>query len=675
MSRIWGIVALGFFLAANHAAGVGLLPVPTLAGVEIRADAQDDPVNFWIVYSYTVTNPVGNTGEIWRLKIDVLDPANEIPFASAGLTIPKGTSRVDFFEVMDRLRPIAQITPTPVRPFENIVPFGQNAPAGWNGGLGLDGFASFHSSDQAPTIVPGSSLAGFQLLSYGVPTIKEAQVIPFWVHVVDDHGSVTDEERAQAGAIERSLPRSVQTLAPSGVNPRSTGHWNLLRDDLAKAIKLGWIVDPKLANTLTTQLASARQAFDANDSTQINIRVQQLIDTISTSTPAQRNAEAYALVLLNARRLFDSLPTGFEPAITLAPKGAELNIGEAHVITVTLVNRANNNNPLVGERIVVRVDRGEDIGVEVVDAQTDDKGVASLQYVGRAIGIDKVQAEFCFAGCEGVVRDTGEVVWTGGADLTVPLFSPPLLITQGGQSFFVNEETENVGNVPSPPSVTRYHISPSEPIDPLTAQVVGERNVPALQPGGTNRVSQQVLAIPSGLPPGRYFLAACADANEGVTELSEENNCSFSELRGRLSVQVPMEQPSNRAPDCSKAAPSVATLWPPNHRLVNVSVLGVTDPDGDPVTIAIASITQEEPVNGLGDGDTSPDGFGVGTAQAQLRAERSGTGNGRVYRISFTAADGKGGSCTAGVAVGVPHDMGQGSTPVDDGQTFDSTRP
>jgi hypothetical protein len=675
MSRIWAAAVLVLFLAVNRAVAVGLLPVPTLAGAEVGANAQDDPVNFWIVYSYTVTNPVGNTGEIWRLKIDVLDPANEIPFASAGLTIPRGTGRIDFFDLMSRLRPFTQISPTPVRPFENIVPFGQNAPAGWNGGMGLDGFASFHSSDQVPKIVPGSSLAGFELLSYGVPTIKEAQVIPFWVHVVDDHGVVTDEERAQAGEIERNLPRSFQTLAPSGVSPQSTGHWNQLRDDLAKAIKLGWIIDPKLANTLTSQLASARAAFDASDSTLVNVRVQQLIDTISTSTPEQRNAEAYALVLLNARRLFDSIPRGFEPTITIAPKGAELNIGETHVITVTLLNRADNNSPLVGERIEVRVDRGEDIGVEVIDAETNDKGVATLAYVGRAIGIDKLQAEFCFAGCEGVVRDTGEVVWTGGADLVVPLFSPPLLITQGGQSFFVNEETQNVGNVPSPTSVTRYYLSPSEPIDPQTAQVVGERNVPALQPGERSRVSQQVLAIPAGLPQGTYSLAACADANEGVTELSEGNNCSFSELRGRLSVQVPMEQPSNRAPDCSKAAPSVATLWPPNHRLVNVSVLGVTDPDGDPVTVTIVGITQDEPVNGLGDGDTSPDGFGVGTAQAQLRAERSGTGNGRVYVVSLTAADGKGGSCTAAVAIGVPHDMGKGSTPIDDGQAFDSTRP
>jgi hypothetical protein len=129
----------------------------------------------------------------------------------------------------------------------------------------------------------------------------------------------------------------------------------------------------------------------------------------------------------------------------------------------------------------------------------------------------------------------------------------------------------------------------------------------------------------------------------------------------------------NQPPDCSQAAPSVATLWPPNHNMVNVSILGVTDPDGDPVTITITRITQDEPVNGLGDGDTGPDGAGIGTSTAQVRAERSGRGNGRVYCISFTADDGKGGTCDGSVKVGVPHNQGKGKVPVDDGQNYNST--
>jgi hypothetical protein len=100
-------------------------------------------------------------------------------------------------------------------------------------------------------------------------------------------------------------------------------------------------------------------------------------------------------------------------------------------------------------------------------------------------------------------------------------------------------------------------------------------------------------------------------------------------------------------------------------------VSGVTDPNGDPVAITVSSIYQDEAVDGRGSGNTAPDGQGVGTSTAQVRAERSGKGNGRVYYIGFTANDGLGGTCDAVVEVGVPHN--KKSTPVGEGPLFDST--
>ena len=78
--------------------------------------------------------------------------------------------------------------------------------------------------------------------------------------------------------------------------------------------------------------------------------------------------------------------------------------------------------------------------------------------------------------------------------------------------------------------------------------------------------------------------------------------------------------------------------------------------------MTVTTVTQDEALNGTGDGDTAPDAALVtGKAnQVQLRAERSGNGDGRVYRVSFTVSDGKGGSCSGTVYVGVPHDQGHG---------------
>jgi hypothetical protein len=120
-------------------------------------------------------------------------------------------------------------------------------------------------------------------------------------------------------------------------------------------------------------------------------------------------------------------------------------------------------------------------------------------------------------------------------------------------------------------------------------------------------------------------------------------------------------------PDCAGAYPGVAELWPPNRRMVAVEILGVTDPDGDPVAIEITRITQDEPVG------HEPDGAGVGTPIARVRAERDGRGNGRVYELSFVAVDATGQSSEGRVVVRVLHDRrSKGGDPVDDGQLYDS---
>lgn len=131
----------------------------------------------------------------------------------------------------------------------------------------------------------------------------------------------------------------------------------------------------------------------------------------------------------------------------------------------------------------------------------------------------------------------------------------------------------------------------------------------------------------------------------------------------------------NQPPVTDSAYPSVATIWPPNHKFVSIEILGVTDPDGDPVTIIIDSIYQDEPVDSTGDGKTAPDGEGVGTSNALVRAERDGAGDGRVYHIAFTADDGNGGSSTGEVLVSVLKSMGKSGGAVDGGALYDSTIP
>lgn len=130
----------------------------------------------------------------------------------------------------------------------------------------------------------------------------------------------------------------------------------------------------------------------------------------------------------------------------------------------------------------------------------------------------------------------------------------------------------------------------------------------------------------------------------------------------------------NHPPMCSGATASPAqVLWSPQHKMQAIHIQGITDAEEDPVSVTVTHIEQDEPVNGLGDGDTSPDGAGVGTSTAQVRAERGGKGNGRLYEISFIARDSSAAACYGGVFVGVPHDKSGKKPVVDSKQRFDST--
>ena len=138
---------------------------------------------------------------------------------------------------------------------------------------------------------------------------------------------------------------------------------------------------------------------------------------------------------------------------------------------------------------------------------------------------------------------------------------------------------------------------------------------------------------------------------------------------GVESVTITVNQP----PDCSGVSASPDSLTPPNHAFRTVTLAGATDPDGDPLTITIKAVTQDEPVNAPGDGNTTPDAQAGATAETvQVRSERSASGDGRVYAIDFEVSDGRGGVCTGTSYVGVPKDQGGSPTPVDSGQRFDS---
>ena len=133
---------------------------------------------------------------------------------------------------------------------------------------------------------------------------------------------------------------------------------------------------------------------------------------------------------------------------------------------------------------------------------------------------------------------------------------------------------------------------------------------------------------------------------------------------------------ADQAPDCSLAQAVPAVLTTRNFQLVPIEIAGVTDPEGQPVTLEITSVQQDEPVWPWLDGWCGI--FGVACIDATLdplavRAWTDLKGDGRVYHIGFTATDSTGNTSDGEVTVCVPLRPRREPSCVDGGALFDST--
>ena len=118
------------------------------------------------------------------------------------------------------------------------------------------------------------------------------------------------------------------------------------------------------------------------------------------------------------------------------------------------------------------------------------------------------------------------------------------------------------------------------------------------------------------------------------------------------------------------AAASPTVLWPPNHRMVEVGVSVAASDDCSQPVVSLLSVTSSEPADASGDADGET-GIDVDHAEVNsadfnvaLRAERDGSGAGRVYQVTYSAVDGAGHQAVASASVFVPHDLGGVSEPL-----------
>jgi hypothetical protein len=196
-------------------------------------------------------------------------------------------------------------------------------------------------------------------------------------------------------------------------------------------------------------------------------------------------------------------------------------------------------------------------------------------------------------------------------------------------------------------SSTTFTVLVSDPEgDPLT--VIWSLNGTALQTNtvaGTAPLAVTPVMVNANLPLGENTLA--------VTVTDAANNTASCSTKVTIADTTP--------PVITSATANPNVLWPPNHRMQPITLRVQVSDACSATTWKITRVTSNEPVNGLGDGDTAPDWQITGDHGLKLRAERSGRGNGRQYTVTLQATDASGNvSATKNVIIRVPKSQGNG---------------
>lgn len=140
--------------------------------------------------------------------------------------------------------------------------------------------------------------------------------------------------------------------------------------------------------------------------------------------------------------------------------------------------------------------------------------------------------------------------------------------------------------------------------------------------------------------------------------LAEKDGCILvADFRDGITGALYRVCPESK-PVCTSVAANAHpnTLWPPNHNMVPVTItISVPDSCNAPLICKVIEVGSNEPVNGLGDGNTFPDWEIIDDLVVNLRAERSGNGTGRVYTLIGQCVDAVGNSASWNTTITVPH--------------------
>ncbi len=351
-----------------------------------------------------------------------------------------------------------------------------------------------------------------------------------------------------------------------------------------------------------------------------NIYVANRYGTTVSKVDSNGNVITFASGLNSPTGLVFTLVLNQPP---IANAGENITIRTEEVATTIIHGIATDNDP--GDVLTCRWKEGEAVLLDWTPAGENGKCPLALNTISISIGTHTLTMEVT----DGKATSSDEMILT--IDNTTPHAAPT-----GGGVYEINTEVTMGGNVSDfDGDLLSYKwIEGTEVLFSGTIQAIA---------GGTP--VELPAYITSHLSLGNHTINLQVD--DGVN----------APVGGQIEVEIVDTTIPTLAP-----IPNQTILWPPDHKMVDIVIrANALDNSGLPVLLT-AIVTSNEPAEGLGDGDMALDWTepiidqNTGTINLKLRAERSGSGNGRAYTIIITATDNSGNNSSASVVIIVPHD-------------------
>jgi len=190
-------------------------------------------------------------------------------------------------------------------------------------------------------------------------------------------------------------------------------------------------------------------------------------------------------------------------------------------------------------------------------------------------------------------------------------------------------------------------------------------------PAGISCGAACTASFPMGSTVTLTPTAAAGSFFSGWTGACSGTGACTVTMSAALTVGAQFSKQTDTTPPTVSCVADPKVLWPPNHKMHDINVrVTVSDAGSGAGGFTLVSVTSNEPDNERGHGNTSGDiaGWTLNTADVfgQLRAERSGNRNDRVYTLSYRGFDVAGNSALTSCTVVVPHDQGGGKDDKDD---------